>query len=224
MQAKEEIVSVLRVVLAAAVLFSLSSFAAAQGSNQPQQKFLLFGTAQDDIDPENPANEVISIVNPTGGASRALRVKIATLDNQIQFKAYYQARSCGGGSPRVTLLIDLNSDNNTDVVAHGHVIPFSGCPPNVWQFQDLTDLLPRWEVTTGFATIPCGPIGGTGTCTWDQLETLVSAFADHQVLAGFLVEDSGSFFPAAAGKAFYDNVTIGNRSIENHEDTARNPR
>lgn len=211
----------------------------ASQSTAPRQHFLLFGTAEGDLDPENPANEVLSIVNPTGPpffglAFRDLRVKIETLDNQLQFKYFYPSRTCGGGSPRITLLIDSNGDGRRDFAAHGHVnpnppspfTPFTDCPMGEWRFEDLTDDQERWEVTPGGAlgVNVCAPIGGATDCTWDQLETAVATtFPNHQVLSGFLVEDSGGFFGAAAGLGFYDNVTIGNGTIQNHADTARNP-
>lgn len=216
--------------LAGVLLVALASIS--QG-NAPRQHFLLFGTAEDDLDPENAANEVLSIVNPTdftfGLAFRDLRVKIDTLDNQLQFKYFYPSRTCGGGAPRISLRIDSDGDGRPNFTAHGHVNPggnFTDCPMGEWRFEDLTDDQERWEVTPGGALGAgvCAPIGGATDCTWSQLETAVATtFPNHQVLWGILVEDSGSFFGAAAGLGFYDNVTIGNGTIQNHDDTARNP-
>lgn len=56
---------------------------------------------------------------------------------------------------------------------------------------------------------------------WDTLEKAVLAFPNHKVLAGFLVEDSCSFFPATCGKAYYDLVTIENRTLEIGQDTVK---
>lgn len=202
----------------------------------PTERFLLSGTAKDALDPKNVANEVISIDNPEGTACRGLRVKIETLDNQLQFKYFYPdqglrlppgpglplgaPRSCGGGSPRISLHIDVEGDGHTDFTAQGHIggFPnFTTCPAGEWQFEDLTDDQKRWETTP---TTVCGQAGGAGTCTWDELEARVTAkYPNHKVLSGCLVDDSGSFFKAAAGLGFYDNVTIGNRTIQNHSDT-----
>ncbi|MBK5260029.1 MAG: hypothetical protein JJE51_10575 [Thermoanaerobaculia bacterium] len=201
-----------------AVLLVAVALPLAAENSQPHSQFILEGDARDDYDPENPANECISITNTVYGlAYRKLDVKIEALKNRIQYKAYYDGRSCGGGSPRVTLYIDLDGDGNRDMLAHGHVKPpYTGCLPNTWQFEDLTDLVPRWEIVgLGFNSNIYQP--------WAALQAALSAVPSHEVILGFLVDDSG-WFPPAAGKVYIDNLTIGNRSIENHEDTAGNSR
>src|SRR5262245_51189602 len=126
--------------------------------------FLLGGTAMNALDPENPSNQVIRIDNVTapayGTVSRRLNVKITALDNQLEFKSYFQNRSCGGGSPRIALTIDLNGDGVSDADAWAYTAPpFAGCAPNRWQYDDLTDELPRWDasqlttVGLGFPTL-----------------------------------------------------------------------
>ena len=93
-----------------------------------------------------------TLVDPLyGTVSRRLNVKIHQLDNMLEFKAYFQNRSCGGGSPRIQLAVDLDGDGVSDGNLHGHwpPPPFSGCLPNRWAYNDLTDELPRWEIGSG---------------------------------------------------------------------------
>jgi hypothetical protein len=202
-------------------------------------KFELFGTMVRDTDPENSAgnpggsgggvggNEVISSTSgPTDFALayRALTpgIKISALTNQIGLKYYFVfPRTCGGGSPRITLLIDSDGNGTTDFAAHGHVNPpaYAGCVIDKWKYEDLTDDLARWEVTPGGAVtgIPVFPL-----TPWKTLAAAVTAaFPNHRVTAGFLVEDSCSFLPAACGKAYYDLVTIENRTLEIWQDTVK---
>ncbi|MGH2590188.1 MAG: hypothetical protein ACRDGW_05260, partial [Actinomycetota bacterium] len=149
-------------------------------------------------------------------------VKITAFDSQLGFKYYFVGRSCGGGSPRLTLLVDADGDGNFnqasgDFAAHGHPNPFVGCPANTWVYENLTDDGPRWEVTPGGAVvgIPVFPFS-----TWDTLEAAITAqFPHHKVIGGFLVDDSCSFFPASCGEAHYDLVTVENRTLENDQDT-----
>lgn len=55
---------------------------------------------------------------------------------------------------------------------------------------------------------------------WDTLELAVpTRFPNHQVLAGFLVDDSCSFFAPSCGTVHFDLVTIENRTLENDQDT-----
>lgn len=200
-------------------------------------EFTLFGTATKARDPDNAANQVIKVVtNPSptgfGGASRNLRVKIATLDHQLSFKTFFVGRSCGGGAPRMTLLVDANGDGRfvqaptgPDFAAHGHVNPplFAGCPMDIWKFEKLTaEGEKRWE-TTPLITLAgptvCGPIGAVTTCTWDELEARVTAtFPNHRIIRGFIVDDSCSFFPGSCGTAYYDLITIGNATLETWKD------
>ena len=60
------------------------------------------------------------------------------------------------------------------------------------------------------------------TPTSYTLEAAISAdFPDHRVLAGFLVEDSCGFMPSTCGKAYYDLVTIENRTLEIWQDAVQ---
>lgn len=201
-------------------------------------KFELFGVMVKDTDPENSignpgysgggagGNEVISATTTPATVALAYRklnpgITIRALTNQIGLKYYFAGRSCGGGSPRVTLLIDSDGDGNTNFAAHGHVNPpiYAACIANDWKYEDLTDALGRWEVTPGGAVpgVPVFPF-----TPWDAFATLVTtAFPNHKVLAGFLVDDSCSFSPATCGKAYYDLLTIENRTLEIWQDAVK---
>jgi hypothetical protein len=205
-------------------------------------KFELIGAMVRDTDPENNVgnsggsgggvggNETISAAMTTTNFALAFRnlppgFKITALDNQLGFKYYFVApRSCGGGSPRVTLLVDADgsgtfeqSPSGPDFAAHGHVTGFMACPQNKWVYENLTDDVPRWEVTPG------GQAGIFGYQSWETVEgAITTAFPNHKILAGFLVDDSCSFHPAACGKAYYDLVTVENRTLEIWQDTVKN--
>jgi hypothetical protein len=198
-------------------------------------KFQLFGEMHQGTDPENATgksggagggvggNETITdTTTPATSVALAFRnlppgIKIAALDTQLGFKYYFVApRTCGGGSPRVTLLVDSDGDGNTNFAAHGHPVPFMGCPTNTWVYENLTDNLGRWEVTPGGAVpgIPVFPFS-----PWDTLEAAITTtFPNHKILGAFLVEDSCSFFLAACGTAHFDLLTLENRTLEIWQD------
>jgi hypothetical protein len=202
-------------------------------------KFELFGAMRPDTDPENSTgnpggsgggvggNEGISATMTPADFALAYRalppgIKIAALTNQLGLKYYFVGtRTCGGGSPRITLLIDSDGDGATDFAAHGHVNPpvYAACVTNKWKYEDLTDDLQRWEVTPGGAVtgVPVFPF-----TPWKAFVTAVTtAFPNHRVTAGFLVDDSCSFSPLTCGKAYYDLVTIENRTLEIWQDTVK---
>jgi hypothetical protein len=219
--------------------------------------FLLAGTAQPAQDPENSSNDVIRM-NTTilpgdciapdfqncgeGSVSRKLNVKITQLDNMLEFKSYFQNRSCGGGSPRIQLAIDLNGDGSADGNAFGYTAPpFAGCLPNRWQYDDVTDEQPRWDVSQLFAggfpalatictnplfsanPVIC-PIGGfqthSGYIPWNVFEAvLATLFPLHKICNGALVDDSG-WMPAASGVAYYDVISLGRATWVDRGDTA----
>jgi hypothetical protein len=203
-------------------------------------KFELLGVMVRDTDPENPVgnpggsgggvggNEAISATMTPTSVALAFRnlppgIKIPALDNQLGLKYFFvEPRTCGGGSPRITLLVDSDGDGDTDFAAHGHVNPpvYTACIQDKWVYEDLADDMPRWEVTPGGAVpgIPVFPLS-----SWEALEAAITAaFPTHKILAGFLVDDSCSFFAAACGKAYYDLVTIENRTLEIWQDTVKN--
>ena len=216
--------------------------------------FLLGGTAQHAQDPENPANDVISINTapapgdcvaptylncPSGTVSRKLNVKITSLDNMLEFKSYFKNRSCGGGSPRIQLAIDLDGDGVSDGNAFGYTPPpFAGCPMDRWQYDDLTDELPRWDISQlvagGFPSLPticlnplfsgnpaiCPLTTHSGYISWQAFEAvLATLFPLHKVCTAALVDDSG-WMLGAAGIAYYDVISMGRRTWTDRGDTA----
>jgi hypothetical protein len=203
-------------------------------------KFELLGVMVTDRDPENTdggpggsgggggGNEVVSATMTPPDVALAFRslpqgITIRGLTNQLGLKYFFVApRTCGGGSPRMTLLIDSDGDSDIDFAAHGHVNPpaYTACITNEWQYEDLTDAKPRWEVTPG-GTVPGIPV--FPFTAWDAFAAAVTtAFPNHRVYAGFLVEDSCGFFAATCGKAYYDLVTVENRTLEIWQDTVKN--
>ena len=203
-------------------------------------KFELLGAMVRDTDPENATgnpgasgggvggNEVISATmtsaTPYAIAFRNLPPgpKITAFDNQLGFKYYFKSpRTCHAGSPRMTLLVDIEGDGNTNFAVHGHVNPplYTACVTDKWKYEDLADDLPRWEVTPGGA-VP--GIANYPYASWEALEgAIASAFPSHKILAGFLVDDSCSFSSIPCGKAYYDLVTIENRTLEIWQDTVK---
>jgi hypothetical protein len=188
-------------------------------------KFELLFAMQDDKDPQNLTNDVISVLTTTAypaGIGVALRklppgIKITALTNQLQLKYYFPARSCGGGSPRIQLAIDTDGDGNSNGNAFGYVghTGFGGgCLTGVWDFVDMTDALPfRWDLTQ---------FGLAANHNWPSaVLAITTAFPNHRVLTGSLVDDSCSFSPPSCGKAYYDLLTIENRTLENDQDTVR---
>lgn len=206
-----------------------------EGTGEPKQggKAKLFGTAQDDVDPENEWNEVIScdtltnFATSTCGLNRKTnKLKVAMLDNELELKMYFAApRTCNAGSPREVVVIDVDGKGRTfDLVLDGHVGPpnvFTGCPPNMWQYQDLTDNLQRWDVR---AITPGSQPTGTAPnvyLPWDTVEAAVtSSFPNHSVHLLRLVEDSHQFSPLSRGCAYYDVISLGPRTVTDWSDTA----
>lgn len=206
-----------------------------RGDDGSGSQFKLFGNARMTRDPENRSNVVLEVTSTAdfagAGAFRDLRrVQLWQLDHQLNFhRAFVAPHTCGGGSPRIALLIDADGNGRfeqapagPDFAAHGHVrAPFAGCEASaptgsaegpsastlVWRFEDLTDEQIRWEVTpsTAIPGFQIGPIGGAGAVHWDALEAIVStAFPKHRVLRGIFLED----FSPTPGQAYYDLITI----------------
>jgi len=205
-------------------------------------KFELFGSMIMDTDPENASgnsgnsgggaggNETISAVTAPGAMAVAYRslppgIDVRSLTNQIGLKYYFVApRTCFAGSPRITLLIDSDGDGDTDFAAHGHVNPggnFTACVANKWKYEDLTDDLPRWEVTG--ASIP--GIVPNVYMPWKPFAAAIAAARPfHKVRAGFLLDgESCQFAPSGAtcGKAYYDLLTLENRTLEIWQDAVK---
>ena len=138
------------------------------------------------------------------------------LTNQVQVKYLFVDRTCGGGSPRVQLGIDRDGDGKFDGNAFGYLgdKPFGGaCLPGVWLFEDMTNAVAKWDISQ---------LGGPQTINWAGMVAFIQTlYPNHKVVNGVLVDDSCGFFAAACGRVFFDNVVIGNQTINDHSDTAR---
>jgi hypothetical protein len=188
-------------------------------------KFELLFAMNDDHDPQNPTNDVISVLTTTAypaGIGVAFRdtppgFKIAALTNQLQLKYYFPMRNCGGGSPRIQIAIDTDGDGVSNGNAFGYVGHGSfgeGCVTGSWDFVDMTDAVPaRWDLTQF----------GLGYHNWQSAVTAISTvYPNHKVLSGSLVDDSCSFSPTSCGQAYYDLFTFENRTLEQDQDTVKN--
>jgi hypothetical protein len=89
---------------------------------------------------------------------------------------------------------------------------------DIWQFQDmanLSDPVPQWDLTQ---------FGGPYANTWAQVVTFFDTrFPNHAVLSGGVFDDSCSFQPPSCGQAYYDLLTVENRTLENRQDTVQGP-
>jgi hypothetical protein len=188
-------------------------------------KFELLFAMMNDQDPQNPDNNVISVFTTTAypaGIGVAVRnmlpgAKIATITNQLSIKYYFPSRSCSGGSPRIQLFInpgDGTSPRNAFGYI-GHTGFGGGCLTGVWDFVDMTDSVPaRWDLTQ---------FGG-GYQTWaGAVAFFNTVYPNHVVLSGGVYDDSCSFAAASCGKAYYDLLTVENRTLENRQDTVQGP-
>ncbi len=203
----------LGLALVGMVIFATSAFTVSANGDC---NFTLFRDMQTDLDPENASNEVVSIDPETlgdfGGIRKTLPAgtKAEDIDNQVNLKYYHVApKTCTLGSPRIQLAIDSDSDGDFDYNAFGYVgnAPFgAGCLSNVWDFNDMTDNVGRWDLSQG---------GGGQTLTWDAMELFLAATnPNYQILRGTLVEDG------YLGKSYYDLITIGDCTFDGHEDIA----
>ncbi len=188
-------------------------------------KFELLFAMNDDRDPQNLTNDVISVLTTPeypAGIGVAYRhtppgFKIAALTNQLQLKYYFVGRSCGGGSPRIQIAIDTDGDGQSNGNAFGYVghTGFGGgCVTGVWDFVDMTDAVPfRWDLTQF----------GLGYHNWQTAVTaMTTVYPNHRVRSGSLVDDSCSFATSSCGRAYYDLFTFENRTLEQDQDTVKN--
>lgn len=189
-------------------------------------KFELLFAMQDDQDPQNVTNDVISVLTTPAypaGIGVAFRntppgFKIAALDHQINLKYYFPTppRTCSGGSPRVQVAVDRDGNGSFDGNAFGYVghAPFgTGCITGEWDIIDMTDNIGRWDLSQ---------FGGGMTMTWDAAEAFITAtFPNHRVVSGSLVDDSCSFAVTSCGQAYYDLFTYENRTLEQDQDTVK---
>jgi len=200
--------------------------------------YFLFGTAKNDVDPQNQFNEVISFdttdPNAIAGAFRRLgdNVQVGMLTNQVELKYYLVGRTCGGGSPRIQLGISGDGNGTFNQFAGGpdqnafgylgNVAFGGGCVPGQWVHEDMTNNAPKWDLsqwTPYGAGAFCG--GNAMICTWSQMVTFFNTvFPNHRVLNANLVDDAGGFFVAGRGCAYFDLVTTGARTLNDHTDTS----
>jgi hypothetical protein len=214
-----------------ALLSADSAYATAPSTSDPNDdpnklpkgsKWHLFGTAKDDVDPQNGSNEVISFdtTDPAAiaGAYRKFgdHVKINQLDNMVELKYLYVGRTCGGGSTRFQLGIDTNGDGKSDGNAFGYVGDkpggAGGCVSNTWIYEDMTNAVAKWDLTQ---------LGGPYASTWDEMVLyLNTVYSNHRVVNAVLVDDSGTFFAGDLGCAYFDLVSAGGRTLTDHSDTS----
>ncbi len=199
----------------------------------------LFGTAKRDLDPQNHFNQVISFdthdPNAIAGAVRKFgpRTQVGMLTDQVELKYLYVGRTCGGGSTRLQLGIDGDGDGKFNQVpggpdqnAFGYLgdKPFGGfCVMNQWVFEDMTDNVPKWDLSQWTAHGAGAFCTGANamTCTWSQMVMFFNTvFPQHQVLNAVLVDDSQSFFTVDSGCAFFDQVAVGKDTLDEWNDTS----
>jgi hypothetical protein len=152
---------------------------------------------------------------------REVNEKITSLDDHLSVMYYFVGpKTCNQGSPRIQLSVDLDGDGVSNGNAFGHIGPsptFTGCMTNRWIPEDLTISIfenpvqahGRWDI---------GQLGGSAFTNWDNVKTHISAFPNHRVLRGTLVEDPG----ASPGITYYDDVTIGHYTFWGASETTGN--
>ncbi|TLZ63817.1 MAG: hypothetical protein E6K13_04330 [Methanobacteriota archaeon] len=172
--------------------------------------FTLGGTAFRAQDPTNAANFAISMdtsaADSFGFATRTMSVPIGSLTGFLSLDYYLAGRDCGGGSPRISLGVDITGDGVRDGNAFGYVGPapsFVSCTPNLWQSADLTDSGSHWDLTQ---------FGGPFYNTWGQAITFFASEPFRTVVRASLVDDS-AWLSSAAGLAYYDNVVLGDEVL-----------
>lgn len=207
-------------------------------------KFELLFAMMNDQDPQNSDNDVISLVaTPTtiGVAVRDMLpgAKVATLTDMINIKYFFPGATtggrsiCSGGSPRIQLFIDPGDGtgprNAFGYVGHGAF--GTGCITGMWDTVDMANLegnfadpvpVPRWDLSqflaSGHPAAACDM-----TCTWAQVVAFFATLPNNVVLSGGVYDDSCGFDAAACGKAYYDLLTVENRTLENRQDTVQGP-
>lgn len=187
-----------------------------QGAQQ-SGKFQLHGSAEITREPGvRPVNHVVVIDTSEndpafqGSASRSLGVQADDLDGKLSFDYNIESGDCRGGSPRLILSIDNDGDGEHDfhLVTDGPGSPgWASCPDahDDWESFDSTDDEDAyWRIHPG-----------GGYMTWTAAK--VALDPDHTVLSGALVDDS--FWQVdARGVAYYDNITLGDRTLSGNND------
>ena len=212
-------------VLGAAALQSLGPLdTALQASHQ--NKFELVGTATAAKDPTDPSNYVIKVNNTLsfGGVRRVLDGKITALDDHLTVRYFFVGpdKNCGIGSPRIQLAIDTDNDGVSNGNAFGHIGPspsFTGCQQNKWVTEDLT--LATLEGSQSGGRWDAAQLGCPNFVAWDIIKLCIaSVHPNHQVLSALLIEDPVTPFPG--GVSYYDDITLGYRTLEDASDVSGN--
>jgi hypothetical protein len=210
----------LALLLAAALMLATAAVAIGDPPHQRDSNaaFKLFGNASDAQDPQNADNDVVKFdttdPNTPDGMFRNVNETVSQVTDQVELKYFFHNRDCQAGSPRIDLFVDTNGDGKADGTLNGYIQPQGGCQQDKWVFDDLANLndsTPHW----GSIGLPGGP--GSGYEPWSAV---VATFGNDDVVGGQLVDDSQSFSTADQGIAYYDLVSIGNRTFTSHEDTA----
>jgi hypothetical protein len=191
-----------------------------------RNKFDLFGTATFAKDPTDQSNFVIKVDNTVlfGGVRREINTKISALDEHLTVRYYFVTpKTCGLGSPRIQLAIDRTGDGTLPTVnAHGAIGPsptFTGCMQNQWVTEDLT--ISIFEGSQAIGRWDGGQLGCSAFGTWDDLKLCVNTlWPSHKVLRATLVEDAAT--PAGGGVSYYDDITLGERTLEDQQDVSGN--
>jgi hypothetical protein len=195
-----------------------------------RDKFELIGTATFDKDPTDPSNYVVKVDNTAGfgGVRRVLNAKITELDDHLTVRYYFVGpKSCRGGSPRIQLRIDANSDGILVGNAFGTIGPsplFTGCRMNEWVTEDVTisaleggQAVGRWDASQ----LGCGNF-----VPWDIVKACIATvYPNHTVLTATLIEDQAvviGTFQVLGGVTYYDDITLGYRTLEDQSDVSGN--
>lgn len=208
------------VLLAAAlcVLVLSTTAVGAQSAPQATGKYVLNddGASLAKEPGVRPTNHVLKIDTTSGtygSMSRLLGVEPDTLDGALSFDYFIESGDCGGGSPRLILSVDNNGDTEHDffLVTDGPDSPGWGSCPDAagqWASFDATDGGVHWRIHPG-----------AGYLTWEGAKAALGP--DAMVLSGAIVDDS-FWLGSAAGVAYYDNVTIGDRTFTDPSDVLGN--
>lgn len=210
--------------LAAFAAFMVAGSAAAvPGDNS---KYTIIGAAFKDKSPTNSQDQVVRFTttpgNSVAGVIRKLNQTVGSLDGLLSADYYFVGpKTCGAGSPRYSLFIDDNAngvwESPAERAVFGYIDPGAfgtGCVGNAWKHENLTDDMPRWDLTQ---------FGGPGLTTWDVVKAFFAVRpGNDMVVFAKLIEDSCSFSAASCGTSYYDTIEIGDRNmtLENWSDTS----
>ena len=198
-------------------------------------KFELLFAMMNDQDPLNQDNDVISLAATPTTIGVAVRnvlpgTTVASMTDQINIKYFLPGLSgrttCSGGSPRIQLFIDPgDGTGKRNAFGYvGHAAFGAGCVVGKWDFVDfsnLADPTPYWDLSQFVGT--GHPVACDMTCSWAQVVAFFATLPNNRVLSGGVYDDSCGFDPLACGKAYYDLLTVENRTLTNRQDTVQGP-